>query len=929
MLEFENAFEALTGVPPLSWQRRLYRKHFASGSLPSVVDIPTGMGKTMIMAIWLIARANKCKAPTRLIYVVDRRTVVDQATDVAESLVKNWTKSGKFDGPLPAISTLRGQLADNREWSRDPSRPAIIIGTVDLIGSGLLFSGYRSGFKSKPLHAGLLGQDSMLVLDEAHLSKPFEKLLLGISSFQQSHGSPMQVIRMSATSGKPDDGASHFTLDLDATGNLTGEDAADPVIAKRYSAQKRLKVITVKEKEKLNAALAESAIELAKRSDLVGKRIVVFVRKPADATAVADLIRKHVIETVDDSGPKPKKIKNTPYAESAEVLTGTMRGLERDRLVKTATLMRFLDGDEVPGKNNNPVFLISTSAGEVGFDLNADHMVCDATTIDSFIQRLGRVNRRGNGAATVKLVRGPVKLKDGKPEELKGLDLAIANTLKLLEGIPDGDVSPRNIAALRSGSWKDEYNNASSPESATVELTDILLDNWSMTSIDERMPGRPPVGPWLRGIEEERAQTTVAWRAELDLFDDLLTAQAPLAAIFAKHAIRPHESLTVNTAYLVDFLKAIPKLKDRPPNLMSTVVAIRLPFGKVDCQQLNQLVKNPSILYADSTLILPATFGGLDGAGMLDAEAIPKQRAEGDTEPPSLDVADHEDYKQNGVARSRLRILMRRTGDRAWTVEPLPALSIPDYITLEPEYENSSSLFKAIRDAELRVRLVRPVAFDDEGDPACSLVCLAPALKTQDATEDQILDVHVGLVKKEAEDIAKALKLPEDDVIWIALMFAAQWHDEGKKAPIWQRFAKNPDPHEPPLGKMVQSRDPKSLRGYRHEFGSLLRMKHPDRCNTKGCEAPKLADAHELALHLIATHHGAGRPHFRPALYEPFTDAETDAVHTDVIRRFARLQRKYGWWRLAWLENLLRCADALASAQAGSSGDEDEMEVEE
>ncbi len=86
----------------------------------------------------------------------------------------------------PAISTLRGQLADNREWSRDPSRAAIIIGTVDLIGSALLFSGYRSSYKRRPLEAGLLGQDSLLVLDEAHLSKPFEKLLGSVEAFQKS-----------------------------------------------------------------------------------------------------------------------------------------------------------------------------------------------------------------------------------------------------------------------------------------------------------------------------------------------------------------------------------------------------------------------------------------------------------------------------------------------------------------------------------------------------------------------------------------------------------------------------------------------------------------------------------------------------------------------------------------------------------------------
>ena len=73
---------------------------------------------------------------------------------------------------------------------------------------------------------------------------------------------------------------------------------------------------------------------------------------------------------------------------------------------------------------------------------------------------------------------------------------------------------------------------------------------------------------------------------------------------------------------------------------------------------------------------------------------------------------------------------------------------------------------------------------------------------------------------------------------------------------------------------MAQSRDPKSLRGYRHEFGSLLRIQHPERCGTPGCDLSLDSDARELAFHLIATHHGAGRPHFAPAIYDPFTDAE-------------------------------------------------------
>src|SRR5687768_2307052 len=119
---FKSAFRDLTGHEPMSWQVRLYRDHFAPDAtkdLPPVIDLPTGLGKTMVIAIWLIARAVNPLLPRRLIYVVDRRTVVDQATDITKDKVAaNYAKSG-LPGQCPAISTLRGQLADNREWSRD------------------------------------------------------------------------------------------------------------------------------------------------------------------------------------------------------------------------------------------------------------------------------------------------------------------------------------------------------------------------------------------------------------------------------------------------------------------------------------------------------------------------------------------------------------------------------------------------------------------------------------------------------------------------------------------------------------------------------------------------------------------------------------------------------------------------------------------
>ena len=189
MLEFDRAFKTLTGHAPFPWQRALFER-FSAGELPPAVDIPTGLGKTAVMVIWLLARAAGASLPRRLVYVVDRRAVVDQATDFAETLrtqlnhadLEHVRRALKLSGRSLPISTLRGQHVDNREWMDDPATPAIIVGTVDMVGSRLLFEGYGVSRRMRPYQAGLMGCDSLVLLDEAHLSRPFERLLRTIET---------------------------------------------------------------------------------------------------------------------------------------------------------------------------------------------------------------------------------------------------------------------------------------------------------------------------------------------------------------------------------------------------------------------------------------------------------------------------------------------------------------------------------------------------------------------------------------------------------------------------------------------------------------------------------------------------------------------------------------------------------------------------
>src|SRR5690554_676722 len=125
---FDEAFRHLTGHRPFPWQLSLYDR-FVSEDIPSSCNIPTGLGKTNVVAIWLIALARGAKIPRRLVYVVNRRTVVDQTTREVEHLRDNLRQLKDPELRDLAVSTLRGQFADNQEWFADPSRPAVICGT--------------------------------------------------------------------------------------------------------------------------------------------------------------------------------------------------------------------------------------------------------------------------------------------------------------------------------------------------------------------------------------------------------------------------------------------------------------------------------------------------------------------------------------------------------------------------------------------------------------------------------------------------------------------------------------------------------------------------------------------------------------------------------------------------------------------------------
>jgi CRISPR-associated endonuclease/helicase Cas3 len=143
-----------------------------------------------------------------------------------------------------------------------------------------------------------------------------------------------------------------------------------------------------------------------------------------------------------------------------------------------------------------------------------------------------------------------------------------------------------------------------------------------------------------------------------------------------------------------------------------------------------------------------------------------------------------------------------------------------------------------------------------------------------------------------------------------AVDIAAQFHDHGKCRRQFQYFLGNFGyPQASPIAKSGK-KGGRLAETYRHEFGSLIDVQKEEAFN-------RLPDEMKhLVLHVIAVHHGRARPNFPPEeAFDPERpQPEADDMASVVPRRFARLQRKYGRWGLAYLESLLRAADWAASA---------------
>ncbi|WP_236622616.1 DEAD/DEAH box helicase family protein [Thermus tengchongensis] len=218
--------------------------------------MPTGAGKTMtlLLAVFRMALEPRC-AHRRIVYVVNRRLVVDQALELAmdikarlegalgedSCLGRAARRLAALGGGVPLeVVRLRGGVPKPSPSLTDPARPAVILATVDMAGSRLLHRGYGVSRSFLPIEAALFGVDALFLLDEAHLETPFWHTLRQVMEATKGSLRPgLVAVALTATPQALQGQGRVFTLDQ--------HDQDHPMLRKRLRASKRVQLIKVEE----------------------------------------------------------------------------------------------------------------------------------------------------------------------------------------------------------------------------------------------------------------------------------------------------------------------------------------------------------------------------------------------------------------------------------------------------------------------------------------------------------------------------------------------------------------------------------------------------------------------------------------------------------------------------------------------------------
>lgn len=369
----KQAYQTIVGFAPNPMQEAMFER-ITSGDCAALLKAPTGSGKTEAVLIPTLAGLLDGGLPRRLFMILPTRSLVDDQTQRLEKILARLSK--QFHRELALVVDTGGQ-SYRETWRNGVSSGKhhrhlydgdVILTTLDKFL--YRFFSFGEPFKNYifPLRIHYGAKKPLFCFDEAHTYEDvaftnFVNLVYTLV-IEKGH----DVVVMTATMPPAYAKNLEFLGTVDFVDDLANSQALN-AFYQRPHASKMLEYKPADEQNLVNAL-----VEQAKKYYQPGRRVIVTAELVKDAVKIYEELRRHHGEDVLlYHGRIPDRVDGNSGKGRTKIYEELKR---RD-------------------SNNEGYLLVTTSAIEVGCDLDAHTLITELCNPDQLVQRAGRCNRKG------------------------------------------------------------------------------------------------------------------------------------------------------------------------------------------------------------------------------------------------------------------------------------------------------------------------------------------------------------------------------------------------------------------------------------------------------------------------------------------------------------------------------------------------------
>lgn len=377
---------------PHSWQIQV-----AVDGLPDVLSVPTGLGKTEVALAWAWRLlVDKKPEPLHLVVCLPMRSLVTQTVQRLETYFDRL-KAENPEIDVGVHQLMGGAIED--EWVRQPDKPWVLVGTQDQLLSRALNRGYAMSRFEWSVHFGLLNNDCRWIIDEVQLMGPGLWTTSQLDWMRRKRFPPLKpclTTWMSATVG------TSFLSTTDRTREGLGEASPEQV-----AFEGKLTTTLTNDQNLQWWRNAKRPVEWWRPTASDAKTTGAKKRGTTKSGAVTPeaiakaLTEKHAAGTLSlvicNTVDMARDVFRALSSVGHKVLL-TSRFRREDRARHEQRLLEF-DANRKAGrlpKDDPGLICVSTQVIEAGVDISAHCLWTELAPWPSMLQRLGRLNRKGD-----------------------------------------------------------------------------------------------------------------------------------------------------------------------------------------------------------------------------------------------------------------------------------------------------------------------------------------------------------------------------------------------------------------------------------------------------------------------------------------------------------------------------------------------------